>query len=455
MSDPTNLADCFQNLGLQEDRLEYHELTIDYPVLDLILPEEDTSPCLRPPKNIKSRERPDASKYHQSLTGTDFKIRIPLEPTLSSPVSDLAWVSIAIQKLLSTPGRSLLQIASYSTPSDGDSHIFRLVAENPITGQYETVAESDISSLEWEAERTALEAENWTRLADSLINRSSDRAYFHVNEKLRFYSWYRKLVQGERWGWAGNGAGGSGLLTCGHAQAISLRALGSPLPISDKELCNPACDLCGAGVTLSEEGLQCRRLFREAKPRVEFTAREGFWKRLEELSSSSSSSSTSQPQPQALNVNSRFLLEALKHAIPSIRVPETVCPRALQWVTSREVPITMLKVLERVEQLDDGVFSPASAQNLENSLLGLFEECMLEVQASRGRQATGVESLPEEFISLLRLWVSRTVRLVLIPGYDGRDLAAVFGEGGDMVIGDGVGEVMDELETMLRGARLD
>ena len=33
MSDPMDLANCLQSLGLQENRLDYHELTVEYPVL--------------------------------------------------------------------------------------------------------------------------------------------------------------------------------------------------------------------------------------------------------------------------------------------------------------------------------------------------------------------------------------------------------------------------------------
>lgn len=422
MSNHNNLANYFQNLGLQEDRLDYHELTIEYPVLDLILPEEDTSPCLRPPQNIEFREQPDGSKYHLPLTGTDFKVRIPLKSASRSPLSNLGIISAAIQTLSSAPGHSLLQIASYSSPSDGDSYIFRLLTEDPVNGQYQTAVESDLSGLEWEAERTALKAEKWARLADNLINRASDRAYLHVHENLRLYSWYRKLVQSESWGWYGGmpnfDSFAIDLLPCAHEQ---------------------------------ENDLWHLRLLREKKRRAEFLTREWFWRQLEAQYQQPDGHERIFSMPSA-----SLLRKALQHSIPSIRLPESACPRALQWVTDKGVPGAMLELLERMVGLShvDVSSERTSVGDLESSLLQLFEECLGEVQAGRGRQITSVKNLPGGWLSLLKLWIARTVRLVLVPGYDGRDVAAVFGGDREMAIGNGVGEVMNELENMLRDTRL-
>ena len=455
MSNHVNLADYFQNLGLQENRLDYHELTIEYPVLDLILPEEDTSPCLRPPQNIQFREQPDDSKYHLPLTGTDFKVRIPLTSTSTSPLSNPGLISAAIRTLSSSLGHSLLQMASYSSHSDGDSYIFRLLTEDTVNGRYQIVAESDLSSLEWEAERTALGAEKWARLADNLINRASDRAYLHVHEKLRLYSWYWKQAKGERWGCHGGmpnfDSFAIDLLPCAHEQENnnSLQNLLSTSLQSADDL-RIACNVCSTQVWLSEDDLWHLRLLREQKRRAEFLNKEGFWRRLE-----------AQYQRDGLErvcsmPSASLLHKALQHSIPSIRLPETACPRALQWVTGKEVPWVMLKLLGRMDGLCnvDVSSEKTSVGNLEASLLQLFEECWDEVQAGRGRMVAGVKSLPVEWVSLLKLWIARTVRLVLVPGYDGRDVAAVFDGGGEMGIGNEVREVMSELEDMLRDTRL-
>lgn len=290
MSNHIDLADCFQSLGFHEDRLDYHELTIEYPVLDLILPEADISPCLRPPQNIEFREQPDASKYHLPLTGTDFKLHIPLNQTLLPAPSncDLTPISLAMHSLYSTPGRSLLQIASYSSPSDGDSHIFRLLTEDPASGQYMTVAETDFSSLEWEAERTVLKTDKWTRLANDLLNRSSDRAYFHVHEKLKFYSWYRKSTQSERWGSKDDVlhaeiADPTSLFPCGHVQQ-NTQTLGLTSSLlttkGEEEDATPhilTCQTCASiSQPLSKTTLRHLRLFQESRHRAGFLSQENF-----------------------------------------------------------------------------------------------------------------------------------------------------------------------------------
>ena len=453
-----DLANCFQSLGLQGNRADYHELAIEYPVLELVLPEAGTSACLRPPQNIEFREEPDASKYHIPQTGTDYIIRLPLaSATKPSPfASKPASISTAIQNLSSGPGHSILQIASYSSRSEGESHIFRLVTEDPVNGQYKIITENDFSSLEWEAERSALSTEKWTRLAQDLINRSSDRAYFHVHDELRFYSWYLKSRKAERWGWAWKfgSAAGSGLVTCDHAQAIGLRPMDSLKFLNDHSeaaINDLACETCAASAFASEEDLRQRRLFREAKFRVEFLAREGFWRKLEGLW-------VADPlQPLPIKVGSVLLYDAIRHALPSIRMPDTACSRALQWVSSKEVTVAMLHLLGLMDLSSDGTVAVASPFDLEPLLLRMFEECLNETLANNGSRASGFKSLPDEWVSLLRLWIARTVMLVLVPGYDGRDIAGVFGEGGDegLLVGDGVGEVMDELEAMFGNARLE
>jgi hypothetical protein len=462
MSNPVDLSHSFQSLGLREDRLGYHALTLDYPVLDFVHPEAGNKPCLRQPLNIEFREQPDASRYHIHLTGTDFIIRIPVTSDSSPTQTNLAQLSLAIQNLHFTPGNSILQIGSYSSPSDGDSHLFRLLTESPVNGQYETVAQAEFSSIEWEAERTALQAEKWTRLADNLINRSSDRAYLHVHEKLRPYSWYQKLLKAERWGWNGGSPNyesfANDLLPCAHDQKNSpnLHSLTTASSLTKNGPPSLACKVCCTKVILSEANLRLLRLLRERKRRACFLTREGFWNRLEQQQQQQQP--TAGPLELVFDMPSAFLLrEALQHALPSIRVPESACPRMLRWVTNEDIPGAILGFLQRMHGLRRMDFSGqrTSVGGLEGSLMQTFEECLGEVQAGRGEAVTGVRRLPEEYVSLLRLWIVRAVRLVLIPGYDGRGVAAVFGDGGEGLVGTGVGEVMDELEGLLRGARLE
>jgi hypothetical protein len=197
MSSFTNLTNSFKHMGLEEQKkqLSYHELRIEYPVLDLLPAEESVTPLLKPPSFNGYREKPDPSEYHLPISGTDFIIRLPLSDEMASMPPNVVFATL--MNLLKAPGRSLLQIATYSDPEDGDHYRFRLLTEH--NGQFQTIAESELSAIEWSAERLPLRHETWMRLISHLIHRISYRAYFHVHERLKHYRWYLKQIEDERW----------------------------------------------------------------------------------------------------------------------------------------------------------------------------------------------------------------------------------------------------------------
>jgi hypothetical protein len=61
------------------------------------------------------------------------------------------------------------------------------------------VIDFELSGIEWEAERCARPREIWMKLIWRLLRRASDRAYFHVHERLKNYSWYKKQAAKEEW----------------------------------------------------------------------------------------------------------------------------------------------------------------------------------------------------------------------------------------------------------------
>ena len=195
MSNFASLINTFQHMGFEETQANYHELQIEYPVLDLLPAEDSVTPLPKPPAYIGYREKPDPSAYHLPLSSTDFIIRLPLANEVPSDFSP--YVFVALRKLLATPGRSLLQIATYSDPEDGDHYRFRILTE--VNNSFQTVAESELSSINWEAERCSLRREKWMRLISHLLVRVSNRAYFHVHQRLKHYRWYMKQVAEEQW----------------------------------------------------------------------------------------------------------------------------------------------------------------------------------------------------------------------------------------------------------------
>jgi hypothetical protein len=195
MSNFANLTNGFQHMDLEEKQADYHDLQIEYPVLDLLPVEESVTPLLKPPAYSGYREKPDPSEYHLPLSGTDFIIRLPLATKM--PSTRLNEVFNTLITLLAIPGRSLLQIATYSDPEDGDHYCFRLLTK--AIDHFIIVAESEMSGIDWEAERCSLRREKWMRLITHLLCRLSNREYFSVHERLQNYRWYTKQVADEQW----------------------------------------------------------------------------------------------------------------------------------------------------------------------------------------------------------------------------------------------------------------
>jgi hypothetical protein len=143
-------SDEQQDIG--EQQTGYHELQIEYPVLDLLPVDKPVTPCLRPPAHSGYREEPDPETYHLPLSGTDFKIRLATsEADLPPPYLDSDNVFVLLPNLVAVPGRSLLQIASYNDPIYGDMYRFRLLTER--CGKLKVVSETELDRYEWEAVR--------------------------------------------------------------------------------------------------------------------------------------------------------------------------------------------------------------------------------------------------------------------------------------------------------------
>lgn len=195
MSNLTHLANSFQYMDLEKKKPQYHELQIEYPVLDLLPAEESVTPYLLPPSFSGYRENPDPSGYHLPLSGIDFIARLPLTTDMPTPLQDEFFATLTT--ILCSPGRSLLQFVSYSHPEDGVYWRFRLSTE--CNGKFQTIAESELSSIAWTAERRVFLQEPWLLLVSHLLGRMSDRAYFHVHERLKHYSWHKKQIAEEQW----------------------------------------------------------------------------------------------------------------------------------------------------------------------------------------------------------------------------------------------------------------
>jgi hypothetical protein len=473
MSDFANLTDSFQQMGFEEKQADYHDLQIEYPILDLLPVEETVTPLLKPPAFSGYREKPHRSEYHLPLSGTDFIIRLSLQSKmLLTPLNE---VFTTLLTLLAAPGRSLLQIVTHSDPEDGDHYRFRLLTK--VNGHFKTVAESELSGMEWEAERTSLRREKWMRLITHLLIRLSNRAYFHVHERLKQYRWYTRQVAGEKrnyknsfdpkrffaanlrvvigldlagqryWDEAvdeydleGEGVA-TFLLPCSHKQDWVIEELRCS---SVAECLHIACGCCGARLARKDNGWRLWLLLhRQTEQRAVFSVRELVWQRI---------GKEFPVGTQQISVNSDVLHNALQHAARSIQPPESTSPIVLHPAHSDN----FAKVVnELYSQLRGAYKVTCTSTELFNGLLDKLDKAVGIVEHS-GHESDNLSSLPRAWEALAFLWLTRATQLAGIPGYDGRKPLTVFenqaSDDEDLTPDD---DEIDELEEMMKGARLE
>lgn len=474
MSNFADLNNSSQHIGFEEKKqANYHELQIEYPVLDLLPVEGSVTPLLKPPSFSGYREKPDPSEYHLPLSGTDFIVRLPL--TVEMPSKALNRVFTTLMRLLAAPGRSLLQFASYSDPEGGQHYRFRLQTEH--NGQFQIIAESELEKTTFTAERCSLRHEIWMRLISHLIHRISNRAYFHVHERLKHYRWYTKQIAEEQWNFKDSfdpkrffaahlqvvvgfdmgkryaeavierdlECGGECIfvLPCGHEQDLSIQELRTS---SIRECLLFECDHCGE--RLARSGDQWRYWLlahRQSVRRARFSVRELVWKRIADEFPIGG---------QQVSVHSSVLYKALQYAADSVMPPESTSPVALHPANSADFPDivsgfwSQLRGEFEVRCTSDEIFA---------GLLDKLDRAVGCAQSSES-ELGNLKYLPHAWEGLVLMWFTRATQLAGIPGYDGREPLTVFEsqmiEDEGSVHEDEEDEEIDELEQMMKGATL-
>lgn len=471
MSNLAALTNSFQQVGIDNTPTNYHELRIEYPVLDLLPPEQNVRPFLSQPTNMWFREKPDGSKFHLPLTGTDFVAHLATgDRRASIPDVGLKPFSAALARLADAPGQSLLQIATYLDPYKGEMYRFRLLVARD--GESQLVLETELDNIALAAEESACGRLRAARLVRDLLTRKSDRAYFHVHERLRHYRWYKEQVAREAWDIEGGfdakrclarnvqvvvrcrdtvrnvpvnrhdfeGQGeGTFLLPCGHQQHMTLHQLSS---MSDKEAFSFACSRCGKKVMQDEDFVRFR-LWSERTNRDIIYEKEMMWQKLE---------GDFPLGLQHVNAHSSVLHQALRHADSSIFTPRSASPPELHPLYSQrfnrirscfftQAPRTYLRV-------------DCTSAELYNCLLAFFDKTVGFVDEN-GAQAGNFGSLSPDSVLLVQLWLRRTAQLLSVPGYDGRAIHEVAGQ---VVAEDDASmearRALGELVENMRGAQL-
>ena len=471
MSDFANFTDSFQHMGFEEKKKKqanYHELQIEYPVLDLLPVEESVTPLLKKPSFNGYREKPDPSDHHLPLSGTDFIVRLPLITEMPSTPTDKVFT--ILMTLLLDPGRSLLQIATYTDPDDGEHYRFRLQTE--CNGQLRTVMESELSGIAWSAERNSFRHATWMQLISHLIGRISNRAYFHVHERLKHYCWYAKQRAEEQWNTKdsfdpkrffaahlrvlksaklsgvvhrsrisardleGDGEVGF-LLPCNHFQDMDIPELRS---LSIVQCIYIRCDFCGARIAGKDTNWHLTLLLqRQRELRGRFSVRELVWKQIADEFPIGN---------QQVNISSGALSSAVSYAARSVRLPDSATPIMLNPVKS---DLIVQFSEELYDQLEVEYQVTCTSAEIFSQLVDQLDRKVGQYEGSI-HELGNLHLLPRAWEAILLLWFTRATQLASVPGYDGEGPIEVYEDAEDAVPDD---EEIDELEMLMKDTNLE
>lgn len=202
MADPNHLAALFGDLGIQPTK---HVLEIVYPDCE-ILP-QDTEPLLTPPVGLRNRQAPPHDQTRAGVYQSKCLIHIPVEEraNASFPEDELLPQFTAFENMA----------RGYSASYLGAVHFY----DKELLGEYIRLEleiyikkenrirhyDFDIELADWQ--KIVLEDQSpWVKALDELMTRRTDRAYYHVRNRLTFDRGEEAAVAEEaKWsaGWGG------------------------------------------------------------------------------------------------------------------------------------------------------------------------------------------------------------------------------------------------------------
>ena len=178
-----HLVSLFEDLKL-EDVPTLHILEIEYPVRGLLPP--DTEPLLTPPAKLDSREAPPHDQRRAGVFQSTCRIHIPTERrdnACDGFIDDLVSLHCAFQSMTCGPGTShLAAVAFYDDGHEGE--VIRLSLHVALKNDVDDHSFTfEILRDKWQ--RMVDEGESsWVQALDELMTRSSDRAYYHVRNRI-------------------------------------------------------------------------------------------------------------------------------------------------------------------------------------------------------------------------------------------------------------------------------
>lgn len=362
-----DLCSAFGDLGLAKDGpwpvpFHNHLLKTTYPALDL-LPKHVT-PYFYPPKDLRLRKKPKLGRYHRTSTNLAFWHRFAIDPNSDGylcpkPGAELKPHEMValIDSLECSAGTSDLDIASFDSGSErGIVHVFYLyVSWATCSRAFHGECRIPANQLD---QLVKSSRHPWLALVSDLIYRSSDRAYLHVAQNLHENAKAVYRGEGAHWardwaitcprrGWQmlmahfgcqlGDGSvvplielDGENLtahqtekipviMPCGHSADLVLKTLSL---IEDARAAEMACSDCGERI-LSEADMA------ELALTFERSEREAFFDSEAEHNDKIIPVPVEGRPELKIAIPPGALHHALQDALESLRVPESMSPRAL------------------------------------------------------------------------------------------------------------------------------
>lgn len=436
-----NTLPSLDGLTLAQTRVQHHTLHLNFPATDLLPP--NTVPWLEPPRNLVYREQPCLNTFLLEADNLGFFHRFRVQSETAN-ANSLCEFGDGCESLISTleslqylqAGHSKLDFVAYEDEIEGIIYLFRLCASlsppKPGVPAIETTLFFHFHKLQLEPLYTAAETHAWADLILSLIERSTDRAYLHVQQNLHSRHPGAALAcdmlyashWGSRWpptpqqmvkrSMACQDQGGNAVtllsdlddenlrahaderlevwLPCGCKTSVTIRGIEA---LSEPECLTLECNECNRLVLTSADrdtlGLEAEQAIRD-----EYAQFDLYWAGLDE------------PIPvndtQAADYSTAKVFEALLEALDTLRVPESTSPASLCPARFPET-LVILAGLRDMLQSAQAILSVCPAE-----LVAMLERTAVSAITSYcGEPQAGDLDLPPGYRVWLSRWMRRTV----------------------------------------------
>ena len=272
---------------------------------------------------------------------------------------------------------------------------------------------NNIDTEDWRQRLNCDTTGDWPKMIDHIMQRCSDRAFFHVQERLQAFDFDLAVDQIEIWAkqwgtasmhtakdflkhnisWDENSSCWEGKMPCGHMQAITPMTLVEQL--TDHEAEEFACDTCGE-YALSRENYEEVMTLQDRIDRVVSRFSQQCW--------SATKKQALLAGHQTFRVSHQEVRDAIIGAVYSFQEPESVVPYSMSLVYRHETFV----IVQHINGIfgNDHYTTTIDTDSSPEALLDEFLDVLAE-DAGVGL-ADDIDSvLPMGYHTFLYEWVSR------------------------------------------------